>query len=237
VLWQSTVTGDPPQGTAADISIDWKSMDIQSFLSRIIKPFRLKRMVRFVELIRPTTHQKILDIGGHPFNWNLIDYRGPVVMLNLDETVSSDLRGNHEFVVGDGTALEYGDNEFDIVFSNSVIEHVGGPEQQERFAREALRVGQRMFLQTPARSFFFEPHYVTPFIHFLSPRWQKKLLRRFSVWGWLARPSQKWIDDFVDQTRLLGYDELKHLFPGCTILREKFLFMTKSYIVVKLEAG
>ncbi len=78
---------------------------------------------------------------------------------------------------------------------------------------------------------------MTPFIHFLPPRLQKRLLRRFSVWGWLAKPSQKWIDDFVDQTRVLGYDELKRIFPGCRILREKFLFMTKPDIVVKLEAG
>jgi len=56
--------------------------------------------------------------------------------------------------------LNYSDNEFDICFSNSVIELVGSFEDQRKFANEIRRVGRKLWVQTPARSFFFEPHYL-----------------------------------------------------------------------------
>ena len=45
------------------------------------------------------------------------------------------------------------DGTFDVVFSNAVIEHVGGEEEQLRFVAEALRVGRRAFITTPNRLF------------------------------------------------------------------------------------
>lgn len=186
-----------------------------------------------MNIIRPKPDQSILDVGGTAFNWNLINYSGKVTLLNLTMPERTESPQNYNFVVGDGTSLQYKDDEFDILFSNSVIEHVGTYEQQKKFADEACRVGKKIWIQTPAKSFFLEPHYITPFIHFLPKRLQKKMLRNFSVWGLIARPSQKNIDNIVEQTRLLGYDELKKLFPDCEILKEKFLFTTKAYIVLK----
>lgn len=190
-------------------------------------------MLKFIQGFNPKVDQTILDVGGSPYNWDLIDYRGSVVMLNLDPVIDAKFRPNLHFVVGDGTALAYADKAFDIVFCNSVIEHVGDREQQQKFASEVCRVGKRVFLQTPAKSFWMEPHYVTPFIHYLPKSWQKKLLKNFSIWGLIARPSQAYIDSFVDKTKLLGHGELQQLFPDCNIYRERFLFMTKSYIVIK----
>jgi hypothetical protein len=210
-------------------------MDINQFINVMIVPFRKSRMARFVETIAPQPSDKILDVGGTIFNWNLIDYKNDVVLLNILEpdNVGEDVPANFSFVTGDGTDLKYLDREFDICFSNSVIEHVGSPENQQKFAREMCRVGKRIWIQTPAKSFFFEPHFLTPFIHWLPKDWQKKLARYFTVWGWIARPSQEYIDDFVDQTRLMTYDELKEIFPDCIIQKEKFLLMTKSYLIIK----
>lgn len=208
-------------------------MDIHKILNVIIRPVRKKRMSKFINILNPKDTDRILDVGGTDFNWKLINYKGDVVLLNLHVLKNVDVPSNFSFVVGDGTTLDYKDNEFDIVFSNSVIEHVGTYGQQRQFASEVRRVGKSVWLQTPAKSFFFEPHYITPFIHSLPKNWQKKLLRNFSIWGLITRPSQQYIDDFVEQTRLLGYDELKELFPDCEILKEKFLFMAKSYIAVR----
>jgi 2-polyprenyl-3-methyl-5-hydroxy-6-metoxy-1,4-benzoquinol methylase len=60
---------------------------------------------------------------------------------------------------------------FDIVFSNSVIEHVGDAESQQQFAHEIARVGRAYWVQTPNRRFPVEPHLLTPFLHFLPTRW------------------------------------------------------------------
>lgn len=208
---------------------------IHKILNFVIKPFRKKRMAKFLKIIEPQPSERILDVGGTIHNWKLIDYKNDVVLLNIlaPKNIDSALPGNFSFVVGDATNLQYEDNEYDICFSNSVIEHVGTLEKQKMFAQEVCRVGKRIFIQTPARSFFFEPHYLTPFIHWLPRHYQKKLLRNFSIWGLIVRPAQSYIDDFVDQTRLLTYEEIKGLFPGCIIIKEKFLFMTKAYLIIR----
>jgi len=76
----------------------------------------------------------------------------------------------YTYVLGDGTNLKYADREFDIAYSNSVIEHLSAYKNQQKFANEMRRVGQKVWCQTPARWFFIEPHYITPFIHFFSKR-------------------------------------------------------------------
>jgi ubiquinone/menaquinone biosynthesis C-methylase UbiE len=210
-------------------------MNINQFINIIVKPFRQKRMARFLTTIEPQPTDKILDVGGTDFNWNLIDYKHDVVLLNIHEPENKgrEVPSNFSFTIGDGTDLKYADGEFDICFSNSVIEHVGSLEKQQKFAREICRVGKKIWIQTPAKSFFFEPHFITPFIHWFPKESQKKLARYFTLWGWIARPSQEYIDEFVDQTRLMTYEELKNIFPDCTILKEKFLFATKSYLIIK----
>lgn len=208
-------------------------MNIHKILGILIKPFRKNRMLKFLNIMNPQPTDTILDVGGTAFNWELVDYKNKVVLLNLTKEDDQGRADNFSFVIGDGTALEYADNEFDIVFSNSVIEHVGSFEKQQAYGREVMRVGKRIWIQTPAKSFFFEPHLITPFVHWLPKELQKKLLRNFSVWGWITRPDQQYINDFVDQTRLVSFEEVKEIFPGCQILRERFLFMTKAFIVIK----
>ncbi len=71
------------------------------------------------------------------------------------------------YVQGDALELPFADGEFDVVFSNAVIEHVGGREQQRRFVEEALRVARRAFITTPNRWFPVEVHTLLPLVHWL----------------------------------------------------------------------
>ena len=119
------------------------------------------------------------------------------------------------------------------MFSNSVIEHVGTWQRQQAFAAEVRRVGRGLWIQTPARGFFIEPHLLTPFIHWLPRRWQRRLLRNFTLRGWIDRPGPAEVDAFLDEVRLLTLAEMRTLFPDCTILREQFCGMTKSYVAVR----
>ncbi len=70
-------------------------------------------------------------------------------------------------------------------------------------------------MQTPNKAFPFEPHVLTPLVNYLPKRWQRRLYRNFTVWGWLARPDQAYVDWFVEDTNLLGRKEMKRLFPEC----------------------
>ena len=80
-------------------------------------------------------------IGGTPDNWQLLEVRPRLTLLNTPRA-KADLAGALEWVAGDGRALPFRDRAFDVVFSNSVIEHVGDAASQERFAKEVARVGR-----------------------------------------------------------------------------------------------
>lgn len=205
---------------------------------QVISPiFRRKRLAQFEAYVRPTPRDTMLDIGGTARMWEGETLPlEQVHVLNLDafwvQTGPSALTSIVP-MVGNALALPVADDAFDIVFSNSVIEHVGTWENQLQFAAEARRAGKRLWIQTPAREFFMEPHYITPFVHWLPKSVQRKVLRHFSVWGWLTRPSQEIVAETVDEIRLLTHAEMKVLFPDCEILRERVGGMTKSYIAYR----
>ncbi len=92
----------------------------------------------------------------------------------------------------------------------------------------ARMLGAHSAIHAPA-----EPHLLTPFVHYLPRRLQSRLLRRFTLWGWIARPSPEQVERFVRDTRLLTHREMQSLFPDCEIRRERFLGFTKSYVAVR----
>jgi Methyltransferase domain len=175
---------------------------------------------------------RILDVGGFAGFWAESGIASDITLLNIHPVPDEDLPSNVHAVLGDGTAFRYEDKSFSIVFSNSVIEHLGNFENQQRFAKECIRVG-RGLIQTPFKSFPIEPHFLSPFIHFFSNRFQRRMLRNFTVWGWLTRPSDKQIEDVLAEIHLLTSAEMKSLFPDYEIKREKFLGFTKSSIMAR----
>jgi len=202
----------------------------------VFKTFRKKRFAQFVDRIQPQPYERILDIGGYPATWEgHQQIAAQIHIANVHEITPPADPGRFHFHIADGCALPFTDQSFDIVFSNSVIEHVGDFERQKAFAREVIRTGRRLWVQTPAQEFWIEPHFMTPFIHWLPKAWQHRLSRNFSVWGWLTRPDAQQVAAFINDIRLLTHAEMVLLFPGCEILREKVCLglFTKSYIAVK----
>jgi len=194
-------------------------------------------MKKFEKQLGVTDQTTILDVGGSQFNWQFIKSNPKITVLNLLKPLDGewdDSKKNFFFESGDATKMSFQNKSFDIAYSNSVIEHLYTWENQQKFASEVLRVGKAVYVQTPAKVFFMEPHWVTPFIHWLPIKMQSKLARHFTVWGLIAKPSQESIDSFLSERRLLNYKEFKDLFPGCKIERERFLFLTKSYIAIKV---
>jgi ubiquinone/menaquinone biosynthesis C-methylase UbiE len=198
------------------------------------KKFRAKRMAQFEKEFNLSDEMDILDVGGSPFNWQFVQTNPQLTIVNLYTPKDWDYsKKNMKSVIGDGTKLDFKDNEFSLVYSNSVIEHLFSFENQQRFADETKRTGKSYYVQTPAREFFIEPHLITPFIHWFPEKVQRKLMRNFTVWGLITRPTQAYIDNFLNERKLLTYKAFKSLFPDAMIRREKFLFFTKSYIAIK----
>ena len=206
-------------------------MDIQKLYGILLPYFRRRRMEQFLKEFHPGPTTRILDVGGGPLNWNLIKCKSRITLLNLK------FWGNESsaftLVRGDTNRLPYLDQTFDIAFSNSVIEHLQTYERQQKFAEEVRRVGRNLWIQTPAREFFIEPHLITPFMHYLPKKWQRRLIRNFSVWGLLTRPDQASVENFVNQIRLPTCQDMLNLFPNCEIRKERFLGLVKAYIAIR----
>lgn len=198
---------------------------------RVSPHFRRKRIKLFVDKVQPSGGDRILDVGGYPGNWKDVPINAKIITLNLEAASGTE---QVDPVVGDATDLPYADGSFDIVFSNSVIEHVGTWRRQQEFAKEARRVGRKLWIQTPSRVFPIEPHYIAPFIHWLPSKIRRRLIRNFTVFGWLYRPNQEQIEAMLNEIRLLSKRELQALFPDCTILVERWLGFPKSYVALRI---
>jgi SAM-dependent methyltransferase len=159
-----------------------------------------------------------------------VQERPGVTIVNLEAPAGGG--GEFGWVIADARRLPFRDGAFDVVFANSTIEHVGDDDSRRQFAQEVQRVGKRYYVQTPYRWFPVEPHLMTPFIHYLPPSWRRRLLRNFTVWGRLVRPTPQGVDEFVRDVRLLDLAEMRRLFPASEIWRERFLGFTKSLIAV-----
>ena len=206
---------------------------------RVCRYFRSKRIHNFIRVFQPGPHTRILDVGGLPRFWS-VPVNAQITILNLDrldDTEASFLQPNMTCVIGDGTRLPYGDGEFDIVFSNSVIEHVSTFENQVAFAKEARRVGRGYWIQTPAYEFPIEPHYFAPFIHWCPKSLQRRLLRNFTLWGLMGRPSDRFIEMAMAEIRLMRRPEVAQLFPDGEIWIERMLGLPKSYTAYKLPVA
>jgi 2-polyprenyl-3-methyl-5-hydroxy-6-metoxy-1,4-benzoquinol methylase len=203
----------------------------------VASKMRQNRFRLFQEIIKdipkPVT---VLDIGGTQGYWEM---RGAnanseiqVTLLNLSAPRVS--LPNFTSTAGDGRSLhQFADQQFDIVFSNSTIEHVGTFEDQKQMASEVRRLGKRYYLQTPNLYFPIEPHFVFPLFQFLPVSLRVWLLQHFKL-GWISKtPDYDEAMLQVTSIRLMKKKELIRLFPEATIYEEKFLGLVKSFVAYK----
>ena len=196
--------------------------------------FRIKRLQEFEKMFftRFSGLEKIeiLDVGGTSYFWKnsaLLSHPGlHITLLNLYPVETS--HPAIHAVQGDATDMrEFETGSFDLVFSNSVIEHLYTLELQQKMASEILRVGKSYFIQTPNVYFPIEAHYALPlaqyypkaFLHFVLTQTKLSRMKKWSS----AEASQ-----YIAEIRLLNAQEMKALFPGASLLKEKVLGLTKS---------
>jgi 2-polyprenyl-3-methyl-5-hydroxy-6-metoxy-1,4-benzoquinol methylase len=194
--------------------------------SSTVQRWRGQRYQLFLDACNVRPDDRIVDVGaGWGAALERFNKTNPIVALDLSPQPSEWLASDNVTVVqGDGTQMPFEDAEFDVAFSNSVIEHIP-PELQSRFASEVSRVAGRYFVQTPNRYFPIEPHYQVPFFQFLPKRARQALNRRFTL-GW--QPKGQW-----EEISLLSAGDLRRLFPEAEIRRERVLGLTKSLIAVR----
>ncbi len=132
-------------------------------------------------------------------------------------------------VTYDGGAFPFSDKQFDLVWSNAVLEHVGDARCQVRFLREIARTGANAFITTPNRWFPIEVHTRVPFVHWL-PRSVTDRLLRWLGKDWAAGEymrllSRRQIKRLLRQARITDY----------TIYSNRLCGLTMDFVIVIRE--
>lgn len=210
---------------------------------------RGKRALLLRQVISLRPEDRVLDLGGgdgshlhgifpEHSNVTIADINASELDAAKNKFSYSTVRLHENF-----SRLPFEDNEFDLVFCSSVIEHVTGPKasiawtrdgrlfeesankHQKWFANEIRRIAKCYFVQTPYRYFLIESHTWLPgLIVFLPRPWLVSLIR-FTNTFWPKKTSPDW--------RLLTVTEFRELFAGCDIKLEKSFALTKSMMAIK----
>ena len=153
-------------------------------LARLAGPYaaraRARRHERFFALTGLRPGAKVLDVGCGRIGLRALERDLDITGVDLAER--PEYPG--PFVRADATeGLPFANDEFDLVYCSSVIEHVA-PERRDAFAAELRRVGRGWLVQTPAYSFPVEPHALLPFAHWLPVALRKRYWRLGAAGGW-----------------------------------------------------
>ena len=143
---------------------------------------RERKMRLFLETMRPDAGTTVVDVGvgdtgfstepGVAQTHNFFEAMYPwperiTAVSDVPLTRFAELFPTVRRVQADGRDLPFEDDAFDIGFSNAVVEHVGGLDDQRRFVGELCRVARRVFISTPNRWFPVEAHTLLPLVHWL----------------------------------------------------------------------
>jgi SAM-dependent methyltransferase len=191
-------------------------------LPRLVDPLarraRARRHTRFLELVAPAPSMRIVDIGCGSAGLRGLAPELDVTGVDLVERL--DYPG--PFVCADASErLPFADGEFDLAYSNSVIEHVS-PGRRATFAAELHRVARGWYVQTPARSFPLEPHSLLPAAHWLPSGLRRRYWRLGAMGDW-------------EDIALLSRGEFEALFGP--VERERFGPLTKSWVAISPPPG
>ena len=177
---------------------------LRQVASGVSRRSRARKLQLFTELVAPGPQTTVVDVGvtdsgvaGAYGTDNFLEASYPwperitaVGVTSLDRFAAAFPQVHT--VVADGRSLPFADGEFDVGFSNAVVEHVGGHAAQVAFVHELCRVARRVFVTTPNRWFPVEVHTLLPVVH------------------WLPRDAQPALLDDID---LLGPSAFRGLFP------------------------
>jgi len=167
---------------------------------------RNRKLDDFYSLCPPTA--SVLDVGvtgneiNNATNLFLKNFRfSDEQYTGLAVQPMEGMRKKHpgkRFVEYPGGVFPFADGEFDWVFSNAVIEHVGNRADQLLFLNEMLRVGKNVFFTTPNKWFPIESHTNVFFRHWFDA----------SFYEWCRRNNRHWT---VDNLLLLGAGDLANV--------------------------
>jgi len=195
---------------------------------------RVGRWEWFAKTFTDIDSMKVIDLGGTAEAWLRAPVRpASVHVVNL-EVETAEIPDWIRVDTADACNLprHITDGKYDLVFSNSVLEHVGGQSQRQLFADTVHKLAARHWVQTPYRYFPIEPHWLFPGFQFLPLATRAAVARHWP----LVHSTPEGREASVRQAmsvELVSRTEMGIFFPYSTIEPERFLGLTKSLVAIK----
>jgi hypothetical protein len=195
---------------------------------------RARRWEWFLQAFPEVESMSVIDLGGTAEAWLRAPVRPAslhVVNLEIQSgTAPSWIRTDQ----ADACDLpsHIGNASYDLVYSNSVIEHVGGHVQRMRFAEAVHRLADRHWVQTPYRYFPIEPHWLFPGFQFLPLNVRAQLSQRWPLVHTPSRTRDEGLRAAMG-VELLSRAEMTFYFPRSLLRAERMLGTVKSLIAAK----
>lgn len=147
--------------------------------------FRKNIFFLTVKGLNPKNKETVLDLGVSDVDMNyfhkLYAHRYNITAAGLART-NPLITGNYPEIkyvkVNKSFPYQFKDNEFDILHSSAVIEHVGDRKNQLEFLKECYRIGKRGVITAPNRWYPVELHTYVPFIHWLPTHVYRKVFHK-----------------------------------------------------------
>ena len=192
---------------------------------------RRRRWEEFARTFPDIEKMHVVDVGGVGKAW-LLDAPRPAQLTLVNIRPQPEEEPWMTSITGD--ACELPDIEADLLFSNSVIEHVGGHWRRERFAEGIRAVAPRYWVQTPYRYFPIEPHFLFPGFQHFPKAAQAFVAEKWPVGNYSMVKDRREALPKVMRVELLSATEMGHYFPDAEIRRERLAGLTKSLIAVRV---
>jgi hypothetical protein len=203
--------------------------------------FRARRLIHFIalvdEVLKIKKYCRVIDLGGNRDYWIDLepvwkDRPLQITTVNLEAERIDDSR--FESIQGNCCNMsQFQDNAFDIVHSNSVLEHVGRWENMKAMAGEIQRLAPRYFVQTPNYWFPIEPHFKFVGFHWLPEPVRIDMVLRMGLGAYPKASDIDQAQDFIEDSILLDARRFRSLFLDARLKRERFLGLTKSLIAMR----
>jgi hypothetical protein len=185
-------------------------------LSRIIDPdrpgslthrFRQSRSEEFRRRFPDLENMSVLDLGGTAISWRVLGPRPKrVTLVNLDDAAAPP-EPWIEHIREDACVGGFG--KYDLVFSNSLMEHIGGHARRQRFAEVVRESAPSWWVQTPYRYFPIEPHWIFPLFQFLPFAARVSVTRHWRTLHMDATPGRAEAIDLVASIELISATEMR----------------------------
>jgi hypothetical protein len=193
---------------------------------------RKRRWLRFQHEFPDIAEMNVIDLGGVVEEW----LRAPtqpasLTVVNLfDQPAPND---KTRIVVADACALPsaLSRERFDLVFSNSVIDQVGGHYRRLQFAEAVQGLADRHWIQTAYRYFPLDAYTLFPMQQQLPLRVRAAISRHWPI-GYRHADEESEAVLLNLGIEALSRTALRAYFPDSKVVAERWAGMTKSLIAI-----